>query len=152
MSEQVRPTKKQQELLLYVQQFIATHGYGPSYREIMAGCNYSSPATVAVHVKNLIARGHLRKNGRSARSIEVLDSAINQHKEIPTNMPKAAEEKWLVALIERRFADAESSQTSSADIDDLYVLVGALRVLGLEGAAQSFIPRLSSLKSKLGVE
>lgn len=152
MSEQVRPTKKQQELLSYVQEFIATHGYGPSYREIMVGCSYTSPATVAVHVNNLVARGHLRKNGRSARSIEVINPTEPVNTAIHTNTPKPSEEKWLVQHIERRFCDAESGHVTQDDVDNLYVLVGALRVLNLEGAAQSFIPRLSSIKQRARVE
>jgi hypothetical protein len=35
------------------------------------------------------------------------------------------------------------------NLDQLYVLVGALKVLGLEGAAQSFIPRLTGLKKRV---
>ena len=68
----VRPTKKQRELLKYIEQFIAENGYSPSYREIMKGCSYNSVATVAVHINNLIARGHLKKRDNSARSLEVV--------------------------------------------------------------------------------
>ncbi len=48
----VRPTKKQKELLSYIEQFIGEHGYSPSYREIMSGLQYTSVATVALHVNN----------------------------------------------------------------------------------------------------
>jgi repressor LexA len=54
----VRPTKKQREMLSFIQTFIAENGYSPSYREIMSGLNYTSVATVALHVNNLIKRGH----------------------------------------------------------------------------------------------
>lgn len=33
----VRPTKKQKELLIFIEDFITAHGYSPSYREIMQG-------------------------------------------------------------------------------------------------------------------
>src|ERR1700749_1270636 len=68
----VRPTKKQKELLTFIEGFINEHGYSPSYREIMNGLNYTSVATVALHVGNLISRGHLRKRDHSARSLEVV--------------------------------------------------------------------------------
>src|SRR3954462_9146481 len=68
----VRPTKKQKELLGYIEAFIHEHGYSPSYREIMNGLEYTSVATVALHVGNLIKRGHLRKRDHSARSLEVV--------------------------------------------------------------------------------
>ena len=65
----VRPTKKQHDLLEFIEAFIAQHGYSPSYREIMNGLNYTSVATVALHVNSLIKRGHLAKRDRSARSL-----------------------------------------------------------------------------------
>ena len=68
----VRPTKKQKELLEFITAFIAENGYSPSYREIMNGLQYTSVATVALHVGNLIKRGHLRKRDHSARSLEVI--------------------------------------------------------------------------------
>ncbi|GAC1501979.1 MAG: hypothetical protein NVS1B10_06500 [Candidatus Saccharimonadales bacterium] len=40
---------------------------------------------------------------------------------------------------------AELKDTS---LDHLYVLIGALKVLGLDGAAASFIPRLTELKNQ----
>ena len=70
-----RPTKKQYELLSFIETFVAEKGYGPSYREIMAGCNYNSVATVALHVNNLIKKGHLHKKDRSARSLEVVNKS-----------------------------------------------------------------------------
>ena len=144
----VRPTKKQRELLEFISGFIAEHGYSPSYREIMNGCHYTSVATVALHVNSLIKRGHLQKRDHSARSLEVVD--VESAKPLHSNQIKVSEEKWLVDIIEARFVYAESSgRPALKDIDELYVLVGALRVLDLEGAAQSFMPRLASLKKKL---
>jgi repressor LexA len=149
MPEAKRPTKKQQELLSFVQGFITEHGYGPSYREIMAGCSYTSVATVALHVNNLILRGHLKKEGRSARSLEVVDQP-EATTAIQTNAVKPAEEKWLVEKVDYKFKQIEDGATvTSAEIDGLYVLVGALKVLGLDGAAQSFIARLSDLKKRV---
>ncbi len=72
--EPVRPTKKQKELLGFIETFIGEHGYSPSYREIMKGLNYTSVATVALHVNNLIKRGHLRKRDHSARSLELVQT------------------------------------------------------------------------------
>ena len=145
----VRPTKKQKELLSYIEEFIAEHGYSPSYREIMRALNYNSVATVALHVNNLIKRGHLQKRDHSARSLEVL-TPTEKDKKLPTNEVKEAEEKWLVEKVDYFLSEAESSSSvDPAKMDQLYVLIGALRVLGLEGAAQSFIPRLSEIKKKL---
>ncbi|MBL8121213.1 hypothetical protein JNM87_00495 [Candidatus Saccharibacteria bacterium] len=145
----VRPTKKQKELLGYIEQFIAEHGYSPSYREIMNGLNYTSVATVALHVGNLIKRGHLIKRDHSARSLEVVNPSAMQPANVQTNQVKDAEEKWLVGKVERLFAEAEAEALPTKhQVEDIGVLLAALRVLGLEGAAQSFVERLSQLRTK----
>lgn len=147
MAEAVRPTKKQRELLAFIQEFIATHGYSPSYREIMTGLNYTSVATVALHVNSLIKRGHIRKRDHAARSLEVVDGALDT--KLATNQVSEAEEKWLVEKVNYFFAQAEAqSRLELGQLDNLYVLIGALKVLGLDGAMQSFVPRLSALKKK----
>lgn len=150
MQETVRPTKKQRGLLAFIEKFIAEHGYSPSYREIMNGLNYTSVATVALHVNNLVRRGHLRKRDHSARSLEVVAPA--EQPKVTTNIIKPSEEKWLVEKVERHFSEFEQSGGLQEEhLESLYVLVGALKVLGLEGAAQSFAPRLSALKQRLSV-
>ncbi|HVV25604.1 MAG TPA: hypothetical protein VHC21_01040 [Candidatus Saccharimonadales bacterium] len=143
----VRPTKKQKELLTFIEKFIAEHGYSPSYREIMQGLNYNSVATVSLHVNNLIKRGHIRKRDHSARSLEVVGA---DEKKITSNQVTAGEEKWLVEKVEHAFQQVEQSgaELAESSLDHLYVLIGALKVLGLEGAAQSFIPRLTALKQR----
>jgi repressor LexA len=146
----VRPTKKQKELLNFIETFIAEHGYSPSYREIMQGLQYTSVATVALHVNNLIKRGHLRKRDHSARSLEVAEPGTNEPARVTSNQVRAAEEKWLVEKVEHAFQQVESLGNDLVDtsLDNLYVLIGALKVLGLEGAAQSFMPRLTALKQR----
>lgn len=150
MSDTIRPTKKQYELLTFIDEFVRQHGFGPSYRDIMKGCNYTSVSTVAVHVNNLIMRGHLVKRGRSARSLELVKKPAAAPTKIQTTEVKPGEEKWLVEKIDYRFKQCEDSKTlTQSDLDGLYVLVGALKVLGLEGAANSFVSRLSQLKKQV---
>ncbi|HET9722120.1 MAG TPA: hypothetical protein VFP32_03820 [Candidatus Saccharimonadales bacterium] len=146
----MRPTKKQRELLTFIEEFITAHGYSPSYREIMSGLGYTSVATVSLHINNLIRRGHLIKRDHSARSLEVVKPQVtaNQNPVEPKQL-KTSEEKWLVQKVERYFKDVEAAPAASEqELDRLYVLVGALKVLGLEGAASSFIARLSELKKR----
>ena len=146
----VRPTKKQRELLSFITEFIAAHGYSPSYREIMAGCNYTSVATVSLHVNNLIKRGHLVKRGHSARSLEVVGDIEPATHTVAVNRVNETEEKWLVLRVEQFFKIAESEPNISTEkIDELYVLVGALKIFGLEGASYSFIRRLNELKKRV---
>ena len=72
MEKNARATKKQQELLQFIDGFIKGHGYGPSYREVMRALGYRSVSTVAIHVDQLIAKGYLEKKDNSARSLQVV--------------------------------------------------------------------------------
>lgn len=154
----VRPTKKQKELLGFIEAFIDGHGYSPSYREIMAGLNYTSVSTVALHVNNLIKRGHLRKRDNSARSLETVRTSENisdaggggaaSKTKITSNQIAPGEEKWLVEKIEHAFRQAENGAPDASALADLDILVNALRALGLEGASQSFVPRLTELRRR----
>ena len=77
-----RATKKQQELLEYVREFINEHSYAPSYREIMNALNYKSVSTVAVHVDGLISKGILVKKDHSARSIRLASEVAPENEHI----------------------------------------------------------------------
>lgn len=143
----VRPSKKQRELLTYIENFINEYGYSPSYREIMNGCSYTSVATVSLHVNNLIKRGHVRKRDRSARSLEIVSTT---DKPVSTNQVAPTEEKWLIQKVEHFFHEAEqASQNTEVAIRQLHVLVDTLKILGLEEAASSFTERLTALKNSV---
>ena len=144
-ADNIRPTKKQRQLLEFIDRFIAQNGYSPSYREIMQGLNYTSVATVALHVSSLIKRGHLRKRDRSARSLELVHQTSDPR--IVSNEITPGQEKWLIEKVEHAFREVEQSAVfSDVDIDNLHILLEALRVLGLSGAAQSFLPRLKKIR------
>jgi repressor LexA len=147
-SKVVLPSKKQKMLLGFIESFIAEHGYSPSYREIMTGLNYTSVATVALHVNNLIKRGHLQKRDRSARSLVV--ATVVEPAKITSNQVLPAQEKWLVEKVEHSFVQAENagSELLENSLNNIQILLSALRVLGLEGAAQSFNARYNDLKAK----
>lgn len=141
MNAEARPSKKQRELLSFIDGFIKQHGYGPSYREIMNGMAYKSVSTVATHVDNLITKGHLRKRDYSARSLEVVNKPDAEFKGL--GKVKAADSKWLIEQITQRFEAAEAdARLRKTEIDNLYVLVGALHVLGLAEPAMAFKRRL----------
>jgi repressor LexA len=70
-------TKKQKQLLDYIKKFSKDNGYPPSFREIMQGMNYSSVATVAQHIDNLVTKGFLFKRDNEARSIQLVETEID---------------------------------------------------------------------------
>ena len=65
-------TKRQRQILDYVESFIEVHGYSPSFEEIAEHFGYSSLATVHEHLSNLEQKGFLRKNYNKSRSLEVV--------------------------------------------------------------------------------
>lgn len=76
-------TKRQKELLDFITQFIETHDYAPSYREIADGMNLGSIATVAAHLDNLKEKGYLTKDFREARSLQLTPRWDERVFEIP---------------------------------------------------------------------
>ena len=142
MSEAVRPTKKQKELLAYIELFIGEHGYSPSYREIMNGVGYSSVATVALHINNLVKRGHLIKRDNSARSLEPV-KVIIEKTDLTVHESDSA---WLFEQIEKRLKLAENT-TNQMLLDEIYVLIGAVKVLGFKDQAVAYIMRLRALEA-----
>jgi repressor LexA len=141
----IRSSKRQRELLNFVDTFIQGHGYGPSYREIMRALGYKSVSTVAVHIEGLITKGYLNKRDHSARSLEVITTHID---EAPVrSTPTPAQEKWLINVITDKFNTLDDKYDPEL-LDEVYVLVGALKILGLEGAHVAMKTRLADyLKS-----
>jgi SOS regulatory protein LexA len=65
-------TKKQKELLDYVENFIRTKGYAPSMEEIARHFRYHSLATVHKHLTHLQQKKLIRRKKSSSRSIELI--------------------------------------------------------------------------------
>lgn len=103
-----RPSKKQRELLNFIDGFIKGNGYGPSYREIMRALDYKSVSTVAVHVDGLITRGLLRKRDHSARSLEVISET-----QALTEDPNMA---WLKREIKKRETSEDKATNAEAEV------------------------------------
>ncbi len=74
-------TKRQAEILGHIRDYIAAHGYAPSYREIGDHFALSSTATVAEHIESLKAKGYLSHEDNLARSIQV--TGIVEKEEVP---------------------------------------------------------------------
>lgn len=64
-------TKRQKEILDYIRQYIESHEYAPSYREIATHFGFSSVSTVAEHIEALKHKGHLDSENNMARSIQL---------------------------------------------------------------------------------
>ena len=65
-------TKRQREILDYLNEFIQQHGYAPSLEEIGARFGLSSLATVHKHMTNLETKGFIKRSWNRSRSVELL--------------------------------------------------------------------------------
>lgn len=143
-------TKKQRELLNFIDQFIRQYGYAPSYREVMTSLGYRSVSTVATHVENLIMLGYLEKKDHSARSLRVVGKDVEPVRE---QRVTSAQEKWLIDKVTTKFDEVENSKApTQKQVDALFVLVGALHVLGFQEAVISFKARLKEIKEKVRID
>ncbi len=75
-------TKRQRQILDYINDFIDKNNYAPSLREIGEYFNLSSPATIHAHVQNLKEKGFLKTAYNEARSIELTPIEANWTKAI----------------------------------------------------------------------
>lgn len=72
-------TKRQYEILSFLQSYTQEHGYAPSFEEIAARFGYNSLATVHEHLTNLERKGYIARQYNEARSLVVL-GAITEAK------------------------------------------------------------------------
>ena len=133
-----RSSKKQQQLLEFIDDFIKTHGYGPSYREIMSGLGYKSVSTVAVHVNGLLTKGYIRKRDNSARSIEIVslrqgDTTPNLQQTPESKLESGSLQKDLPQLLAEKITALREGDLSAEDEELL------LRTLELVGGAEEAV-------------
>ena len=65
-------TKRQEEILTFIKEYIVSNGYPPTVREIGAALGVSSPATIHAHLTNLEDKGFIKKEETKNRAIELL--------------------------------------------------------------------------------
>ena len=130
----IRPTKKQKELLNFIDGFVKGYGYGPSYREIMRALDYKSVSTVAAHVDGLITRGWLVKKDNSARSLVVL---------MPQQAPAENVVKQTTNIVTAEQAIKSKIRELKTDYDanahQVSVLYETLAILGFADADQTHV-------------
>ena len=71
-------TKRQREILTYLQSYAEENGYAPSFDEIARQFNYNSLATVHEHLTNLERKGYIKRSYNESRAINILPSEVFQ--------------------------------------------------------------------------
>ena len=126
-----RSSKKQRELLLFIDGFIKGNGYGPSYREVMRALGYKSVSTVAIHINGLIEKGYLRKKDHSARSIEVVtlqdEAAPNTEPKVSSAVTQLEEE------IQQRLSASDRNEKEISILIEAATILGSKKVEGFRG-------------------
>ncbi|MBI2796077.1 MAG: transcriptional repressor LexA [Gemmatimonadetes bacterium] len=69
-------TKRQREILDYLNEYADAQGYAPSFEEIAEHFDYSSLATVHEHLSNLERKGYIKRSYNESRAIEILPSDV----------------------------------------------------------------------------
>jgi repressor LexA len=67
-------TKRQREILDYLNEFIQQHGYAPSLEEVGRRFGLSSLATVHKHLTNLQDKGFIKRAWNRSRSVELVQT------------------------------------------------------------------------------
>ncbi|UCF40778.1 MAG: transcriptional repressor LexA [Gemmatimonadota bacterium] len=65
-------TRRQKEILDYLQSYIHKRGYAPSFEEIAEHFAFRSLATVHEHLTNLERKGYIQRGHNESRAIEVM--------------------------------------------------------------------------------
>ena len=65
-------TGRQQEIWQFLTEYVGSHGYPPTVREIGEKVGLASPSTVHAHLANLERAGYLRRDPTKPRALELL--------------------------------------------------------------------------------
>ncbi len=87
-------TKRQRDIVNYIQEYIAAQGYSPSYREIMKSFGYSSLASVYKHIQVLTRKGVISNEKHCPRSL-----AVHNDMPAPTNSSHLSHDVPLIGQI-----------------------------------------------------
>lgn len=126
------PTRKQKELLDFIDSFTDDHDVSPTYREIADALGLNSVASVAQRVDNCVDAGFLEKHPREARSLRVVSNEDN------SDTARLFRQK-IAALNAQEAADGKDPSISESDLsltkrsvnEQIATLKKAAKILGI---------------------
>ena len=117
-------TRRQREILDYLNEYTAEHGYAPSFDEIAEKFDYASLATVHEHLSNLERKGYIKRSYNESRAIEILPSDV---------FPKAVELPLLGAVAAGLPLEAQTTGETVSVPDSFVRRTGNHYVLKVRG-------------------
>lgn len=78
-------TDRQNDIYLFIKEFIDFNGFPPTYREIGSHFSIASTFGVKRHIDALIKKGFLNINENSSRTISIIDNNPSNYKHEPTD-------------------------------------------------------------------
>ena len=126
------PTRKQKELLDYIDQFTDDPNTSPTYREIADALGLNSIASVALRIDNCVEAGFLEKRPREARSLRVVGLEDN------SDVARLFRRK-IASLNAQEAAERENPEISESDLslthksvnEQIVTLKKAAKILGI---------------------
>lgn len=79
-------TKRQEDVLKFIADYLANYEYPPSYQEIADKFGIVSKHGVVRHLEALVRKGFIEKTGTTARSLRIIDKRYQPPSEI-ANLP-----------------------------------------------------------------
>src|SRR4030095_11149672 len=124
-------TKRQREILDYLNEFIQQNGYAPSLEEIGKRFGLSSLATVHKHLTNLQDKGFIKRAANRSRALELVPSGMTVRAvEVPLLALVAADS----ASLKRLYREGEARvrlQPANRRMKPIFVDQDDLRVQGV---------------------
>lgn len=96
VAEEQTLTRRQQEILEFIQQYLGENGYPPTVRDIGSAVGLTSSSTVHAHLANLEKAGAIRRDPTKPRALEILGeragAAVAQARRAASRVGEAIEE------------------------------------------------------------
>ena len=132
-------TKRQFEVLAFVDSFSHEKGYCPSFDEIGRHLRLSSLATVHKHISTLERKGFIRRDYNRSRSIEIVKRLPQRPVTESRQTGSASSKELQLPLLGRIAAGAPLEAVSSSESLSLKEFVGSKSVYVLQVKGDSMI-------------
>jgi repressor LexA len=76
-------TPRQRQILAMIREWVDHHGYPPTMREIAAAVGLASPSSVAHQLQVLEERGHIRRDARGSRAVDIRADTSSSDVRVP---------------------------------------------------------------------